>query len=163
MSAVIIPGPGKTELRKIRWDQVDLDVRLIRLTVSQTKGKKARSMPIYGDMEYWLRVQLESCPPGSSWVFHGQHGYPVDAHLLGWADACERAGLPGLLFHDLRRSAVRNMKDSVAMAVSVHRTRSIFDRYNIVDEEDLENAGEKLEQYFRECKVERAAKLKRVK
>jgi hypothetical protein len=67
-------------------------------------------------------------------------------------EAREKAGLDGLLFHDLRRSAVRNMKragiqDKVAMEIGSHRTRSIFDRYNIVDENDLLGAAEKLEQY----------------
>jgi hypothetical protein len=88
--------------------------------------------------------------------------------LNGWAEACERASLPGLLFHDLGRSAVRNMKragiqDSVAMEITGHRTRSVLDRYNIVDVADLENAGKRLEEYAKKRKQERAAKLKRVK
>jgi integrase len=160
-------GTRKGELRKIRWEQVDFEAGLIRLEARQTKGKAPRTLPIYGDMERWLRTQQETGISGCSWVFHWR-GQPVGAHLDGWHEACERAGVPGLLFHDLRRAAVRNMKragiqDKVAMAISGHKTRSVFDRYNIVDEADLTNAGELLEQYAERRKRERAAKLKRVK
>jgi integrase len=49
----------KNELRRIRWEQIDLDSRLIRLSAAQTKGKKPRSLPIYGDMRRWLEQQRE--------------------------------------------------------------------------------------------------------
>jgi integrase len=161
-------GARKNELRRLRWDQVDFESGLIGLSATQTKGKKPRKLPIYGDMRRWLEQQRETCPPGSPWVFHGSHHCPVDNHLNGWAEACNRAGLPGLLFHDLRRSAVRNMKragvhDRVAMEISGHRTRSIFDRYNIVDTADLRDAGGLLEEYARRRKQDRAAPLQRVK
>jgi integrase len=159
-------GARKNELRRIQWPQVDFDARLIWLSARQTKGKQARTLPIYGDMEMWLRRQQETAT-GNPYVFHGARGSPVDDHLNGWAEACERAGLPGLLFHDMRRSAVRNMKragiqDVIAMKISGHKTRSVFDRYNIVDESDVSGAAEKLESYFAQRKAERAAKLKRV-
>ena len=149
-------GARKNELRRIQWEQVDVEAGLIRLSAGQTKGKKPRTLPIYGDMRRWLERQRESCPAGSLWMFHGTHNCPVGNHL------------PGLLFHDLRRSAVRNMKragiqDKVAMEISGHRTHSVFDRYNIVDVADLENAGKRLEEYARKRKQERAAKLRRVK
>jgi len=161
-------GARKNELRSIRWEQVDFEAGLIRLSAGQTKAKKARTLPVYGDMGRWLEQQRETCPPESTWVFHGAQNRAVDNHLNGWSEACQRAGVPELLFHDLRRSAVRNMKragiqDKVAMEISGHATRSIFDRYNIVDVADLESAGKRLEEYARRRKRERAAPLKRVK
>jgi hypothetical protein len=71
-----------------------------------------------------------------------------------------------LLFHDLRRSAVRNMTRAgiprpVAMAISGHKTESVYRRYDIVSGEDLASAGNAMEQFMRRQKD--PAKLKRVK
>jgi integrase len=80
----------------------------------------------------------------STWVFHRQ-GRPVVDFRDQWGEACGAAKMPGLLFHDLRRSAVRNMdragvSQAVAMKVTGHKTDSVYLRYRIVDEADVERA-----------------------
>jgi integrase len=66
-----------------------------------------------------------------------------------WKAACVKAGCPGMLRHDFRRTAVRNMVnlgvlERVAMKVSGHRSRTVFDRYHIVSPADLQEVARKL-------------------
>jgi len=72
----------------------------------------------------------------------------------------ECCGLPrrwkykGLILHDLRRTGVRNLRragvpESIAMMISGHRTREVFERYNIKDRRDVVEAMERLEQFHR--------------
>ncbi len=144
------------ELRKLRWDQVDVESGEIRIERRQAKGKKSRVLPIYGDLAEWLEWQRERRVAGCDLVFHWQ-GKPLGSHLKGWATACTSAGLDGLHFHDLRRSAVRNMERArvarnVAMSISGHRTEAVYRRYDIVSETDLKAAGKKLAEYHQsEC------------
>jgi integrase len=152
------------ELRKIEWTQINLEAGEIRIEKRQAKGKKPRTLPIYGDMHEWLEWQWQRRVPGCDLVFHYK-GKPLGSHLKGWARACDQAGLPGLHFHDLRRSAIRNMERAgisrhVAMAISGHKTEAVYRRYDIVVDQDLKTATEKLEQYQRS---QQQPKLKLVK
>jgi integrase len=81
-------------------------------------------------------------------VFH-RNGRPIKSLRRAWKTACEDAGRPGLLRHDLRRSAVRNLERagisrSVAMKLTGHKTEVVYRRYAIVAEGDLREAGTKL-------------------
>jgi integrase len=148
-------------LRKLEWEQVDLNAGEIRLLKKQVKQKRAHTVPIYGDMRPWLDMQLTDHAenwPDCPYVFHWLKK-PLGAHLKGWKDACDRAKLPGLKFHDLRRSAVRNMERAgiprnIAMGITGHRTESVYRRYDIVCDRDLKNAATKLESYIGEQRLE---------
>src|SRR5262249_13784765 len=76
-------------------------------------------------------------------------GEPVRSFRKAWAKACEAAGVPGRLVHDLRRTAVRNLKRagvprSVAMKLTGHRMEAVYRRYAIVAEADLGVGVERL-------------------
>ncbi len=97
--------------------------------------------------------------PTCPWVFFNESGEKIGKFKRSWRTACITAGLapadgePDRLFHDLRRSGVRNLigagvPESVAMRISGHKTRSVFERYNIVSGRDLHEAARKLENYM---------------
>jgi integrase len=119
----------------------------IRLYADQTKGGDARAFPFAEATE--LRELLLA-----QWkVRHGvcvfqRHGKPIKDFRAAWEAACTRSGLEGMLVHDLRRTAAREYRrlgvsEGEIMKLCGWKTRSMFDRYNIIDAADLSAAAAK--------------------
>ena len=160
-------GMRRSELIKLMWNQIDWHANSIRLEKRQTKGKQSRVAPLYGDLRSWLEAAYTARAPGCETII-AYRGASVSETKTAWKSAARRAGVPDALIHDLRRTAVRNMlraglSEKQAMLISGHRTRSMIDRYNILDERDIELAGRKRAAYEAEQKKLReevAAKAK---
>ena len=85
-------------------------------------------------------------------VFH-RDGIPIRRWRTTWRTACQAAGVPTRFLHDCRRTAARNLirasvPERVAMLLTGHKTRAIFDRYNIINEQELLEAGDQLVAYL---------------
>jgi integrase len=133
---------------------VDWEANLIRLEKRQTKAKQARLASLYGELRSWLEMAYgcrpKDCPFGVSW-----NGQGVAQIKTAWNKARQRAGVPELLVRDLRRTAARNMiragvPEKQVMLIAGWKTRSLLDRYNVVDERDVIAAGQKLDRYASE-------------
>jgi integrase len=122
------------EARQINWTQVDLHAALVRLEPEQTKTSETRIVPLPDVLVRMLRKTHKE-------------GLVFDSTGLReeWTKATQAAGMLDLLVHDLRRSAIRNLiaagvNEKVAMSISGHKTRAVFDRYHIVSSADVVNA-----------------------
>jgi len=146
-----LTGWRRGEVQSVESRDVDLSGGAIRLQATHSKNKRPRMVALRGGLlaliEQRASLRVTDCPH----VFH-RGGRPLGDIRKAWQTACRAAGLEGRIFHDMHRSAVRNMvragvPERVAMAVSGHRTRAVFDRYNIVSEDDLAAAMERTDAY----------------
>jgi integrase len=144
-----LTGWRKAEVVGLRWEMIDVAGGTI--TLPTTKNGKGRVLALDGPVAEVIRrreaarlTERHGEPVVASHVFH-RAARPVGDFKRAWRTALVAAGLPDKLFHDLRRTGVRNMirrgvPEVVAMSISGHKTRSVFDRYNIVNGEDQRKA-----------------------
>ena len=143
-----------SEITGLTWPRVDLKAKTVRLEAGETKNDEGRIVFMDDEMEEMFHRRWRSRRRPLPWVFLNAKGTErVKRFRKAWVSACRSAGLSGRLFHDLRRTAVRNMvrariSERVAMAISGHKTRSVFDRYNIVSEADLKRAARQLQDHL---------------
>ncbi len=155
-----LTGMRKSEIASLTWADVDRQGCVVRLRPEASKNGRGRVLALEG--EVWTIVErrwAERFVVGpsretrlSNLVFH-RRGRAVGDFRKAWLAATKETGLEGKLFHDLRRTAIRNMvragvPERVAMEISGHCTRHVFDRYNIVNEADLRAAMRKTQDYL---------------
>ena len=134
---ICIFEPGTTKNDDARWFPFTEELR----TVLESQRDQAEQ----------LRMEKNLiCPL----VFHYRDGRPIGDFRKSWKTACQKAGLPGRIPHDFRRTAVRNLvragiPERVAMQMTGHKTRAIFERYNIVSDSDLDHAAVLLDRVAR--------------
>jgi integrase len=145
-----LTGWRKGEIASLLWDEVEGDV--IRLRAENSKNGESRIVTFEtGElselMERRKAARAVKTPPGevrAKYIFH-RKGEPIGDFRKAWATACKLAGVEHRLFHDLRRTAVREMlrsgvHESTARKISGHKTASMLQRYNIQSESDIREA-----------------------
>jgi integrase len=130
------------EIIKLTWDKVDLIDGFIRLEISDTKTKSKRSIPIHPIVKTQLETQSQD-KQNQERVFL-RNGKPIVRIFNGYKSALKRAEIENFTFHDLRHCAINNLRlaknDHLAiMAMSGHKTMSMFRRYNLVTETELKD------------------------
>ncbi|MDR3502221.1 MAG: site-specific integrase [Legionella sp.] len=145
------------EIAGLKWSQVDRHQGIVRLEVGETKNDDGRTIYLDDELkkiflELWKKREIAN--KIIPYVFLNRKGDDrLKMFYKTWKKACSEAGISVKIFHDFRRTAVRNMVRSgiperVAMLISGHKTRSVFDRYNIVNDQDLKLAAQRQSKYL---------------
>ena len=142
----------KNEILGLTWDEIDEAGGVIRLSPARSKTLVGRILPISHPIAEALARRRARRDPDSPLVFH-RDGIPVRRWRTAWRTACQAAGVPTRFLHDCRRTAARNLirasvPERVAMLLTGHKSRAIFDRYNIINEQELLKAGDQLVAYL---------------
>lgn len=156
-------GWRKGEIAKFEWR--DVHDTVIRLRPEVSKNKDGRVLALIGEIGEIIQRRRALRDEVVPYVFH-REGRQVKDFRKAWRTACHKAGIPirdlklgvkdGRVFHDLRRTTARNLNragvpDRLAMALMGHKTRAMYDRYNIVDEDDIRRSMERMEEYLEQA------------
>ena len=158
--AYVLGWRMQSEVLALERRQIDLGAGTLRLEPGTTKNDDGRVVYLTPHLQSLLAGQLgrvEALQKQTGRIvpylfphLDGRHqGERIQDFRRAWKTACRKAGVSGKYRHDFRRTAVRNMVNAgvperVAMTITGHRTRAVFDRYHIVSPADLKSAAQKL-------------------
>jgi len=145
-------GWRRGEVIGLTWREIDMAGSVIRLDPDRSKTRTGRLLPMSQPLKEVLQRRVAARRLDCLMVFHDAGDEDMNDWWKAWKAACKLAGLPGKKLHDCRRTAARNMirsgtPERVAMQLTGHKTRSVFDRYNIVSEGDLRAGVDRLAAY----------------
>ncbi len=166
-----------SEILSLTWDDIDIKQGIARLDPGEAKNEEARTFYMNEELLEEMKALFRNRNLGCPLVFN-RDGRPIRGFRKAWRTACITAGLfefmkdkdgksaavrykrgnkelvkvPTRIFHDFRRTAIRDMvrsgvSEKVAMVISGHKSRSVFERYNIVNDQDLREAAIKKQAY----------------
>ena len=154
LTMAFFTGMRKREILSLTWDRIDLDKREIRLEAMDTKTGQPRTCPIGEELLRLLQCLPSRLKCKHVFIYKGQPCKDIKKSLQG---ACKLAGIPygrnaknGFTFHDIRHTfntcaRKAGVSEGVIMALTGHETREMFDRYNKIDSEDINQAMTRIE------------------
>jgi integrase len=154
-----LTGWRKGAMRSLEWTDCELEFiegeltgGTINLRASKSKNKRPSKVRLSSELlDLFQRVwakRIPECP----YVFHDGAGRSIGDFKKSWKSAKRAVGLDSVLVHDMRRSCARNLdragvSQTVAMRITGHLTDSMWRRYNIVGDDDLEVAMARVSDY----------------
>ena len=157
--AALETGCRKGELLTLQWRDVKWDQNVLLIRAEIAKTAEDRDVPMSQRLRALLDMRKHA-PDGSehrldAFVFGNEVGEPVRDLRKGWAACCSAAGITGLSFHDLRREAASQLRESgapdhVVAAWLGHANISTTSRY-------LKTSRSGLQQYLKRFEVPRRA------
>jgi integrase len=167
VSFLYLSGWRKGAMRSLQWLrdaelEYDADGNIIggsiHLAPENSKNKIGWTLPLTGELIEVIRHAWQNRKDDCPFIFHDD-GVPIGDFRKAWRKACKTVGLEAVMVHDLRRSCARNLvragvPERIAMNFTGHKTRSMFDRYNIVAESDLKSAMNRVSEYVKERATE---------
>lgn len=141
------------ERKNLEWSEVDLKNNMIRLPAEKSKSKKPRNLPIIGALLEIIDRRSAARRLDCPYVFH-RNGKKIASFRKAFKAAAAAAKAPGLVPHDMRRSAVHNFRraglsENEGMKLSGHETDSIYRRYDIISDDDLTESMNRVQEHMK--------------
>jgi len=150
-------GWRKGSIHALRWPSIDRAANAIYLAARNNKTGKPFRLWMFPELRAVVDRRWAKRHPETDLVFHVD-GRPLGEWDVTWKQACRAAGVPELLFHDLRRTATRNLiragvDPKIAMKITGHETEAMLRRYDISAEDDVRDAAVAYSAYLRRLKT----------